>query len=85
MLGMGPLATGDDIDPDLTNAGKFPVTELPGASYFHQADSFAMMRGGHLTSASSAPSRSPRTATWPTGTPAPPTPSPPSAARWTWR
>jgi 3-oxoadipate CoA-transferase beta subunit len=48
MLGMGPVATGDDIDPDLTNAGKQPVTELPGASYFHHADSFAMMRGGHL-------------------------------------
>ncbi|MFI5957458.1 3-oxoacid CoA-transferase subunit B [Cryptosporangium sp. NPDC051539] len=48
MLGMGPAATGDAIDPDLINAGKFPVTELPGASYFHHADSFAMMRGGHL-------------------------------------
>jgi 3-oxoadipate CoA-transferase, beta subunit len=48
MLGMGPIATGDDIDPDLTNAGKQPVTELAGASYFHHADSFAMMRGGHL-------------------------------------
>ncbi|MDX6360610.1 MAG: 3-oxoadipate CoA-transferase, beta subunit [Nocardioidaceae bacterium] len=48
MLGMGPLAQGADIDPDLTNAGKQPVTELPGASYFHHADSFAMMRGGHL-------------------------------------
>jgi 3-oxoadipate CoA-transferase beta subunit len=48
MLGMGPEATGDDIDPDLVNAGKVPVTELPGASYFHHADSFAMMRGGHL-------------------------------------
>ncbi len=48
MLGMGPAATGDDIDTDLTNAGKIPVTELPGASYFHHADSFAMMRGGHL-------------------------------------
>jgi 3-oxoadipate CoA-transferase beta subunit len=48
MLGMGPPATGDDVDPDLTNAGKQPVTELPGASYFHHADSFAMMRGGHL-------------------------------------
>jgi 3-oxoadipate CoA-transferase beta subunit len=48
MLGMGPTATGADIDPDLTNAGKVPVTELPGASYFHHADSFAMMRGGHL-------------------------------------
>ena len=48
MLGMGPAAHGDEIDADLTNAGKVPVTELPGASYFHHADSFAMMRGGHL-------------------------------------
>jgi 3-oxoadipate CoA-transferase beta subunit len=48
MLGMGPQAQGDRIDPDLVNAGKIPVTELPGASYFHHADSFAMMRGGHL-------------------------------------
>lgn len=48
MLGMGPAAQGDEIDPDLINAGKIPVTELPGASYFHHADSFAMMRGGHL-------------------------------------
>ena len=48
MLGMGPAAVGDEIDPDLINAGKMPVTELPGASYFHHADSFAMMRGGHL-------------------------------------
>jgi 3-oxoadipate CoA-transferase, beta subunit len=48
MLGMGPAATGNEIDPDLTNAGKVPVTELPGAAYFHHADSFAMMRGGHL-------------------------------------
>lgn len=48
MLGMGPEAIGDQVDPDLVNAGKVPVTELPGASYFHHADSFAMMRGGHL-------------------------------------
>jgi len=48
MLGMGPAARGDDIDPDLINAGKVPVTEQPGASYFHHADSFAMMRGGHI-------------------------------------
>lgn len=48
MLGMGPAAHGDQVDEDLTNAGKIPVTELPGASYFHHADSFAMMRGGHL-------------------------------------
>jgi 3-oxoadipate CoA-transferase beta subunit len=48
MLGMGPVAEGDQIDGDLINAGKIPVTELPGASYFHHADSFAIMRGGHL-------------------------------------
>ena len=48
MLGMGGAAVGDAIDPDLTNAGKIPVTETVGASYFHHADSFAMMRGGHL-------------------------------------
>ncbi|HEV6952285.1 MAG TPA: 3-oxoacid CoA-transferase subunit B [Promicromonospora sp.] len=48
MLGMGPAPTPDAVDPDLVNAGKTPVTELPGAAYFHQADSFAMMRGGHI-------------------------------------
>ncbi|WP_422733596.1 3-oxoacid CoA-transferase subunit B [Micromonospora sp. WMMD558] len=48
MLGMGPEAHGDDVDDELVNAGKIPVTELPGASYFDHATSFAMMRGGHL-------------------------------------
>lgn len=48
MLNMGPAAQGEEIDLDLTNAGKVPVTEPPGAAYFHHADSFAMMRGGHL-------------------------------------
>lgn len=48
MLGMGREAVGDEADPDLINAGKTPVTELPGASYFHHADSFAMIRGRHL-------------------------------------
>jgi 3-oxoadipate CoA-transferase, beta subunit len=48
MLGVGSQAYGDAIDPDLINAGKIPVTETPGAAYFHHADSFAMMRGGHL-------------------------------------
>jgi 3-oxoadipate CoA-transferase beta subunit len=48
MLGMGPEPTAGRIDPDLINAGKKPVTELAGTAYFHHADSFAMMRGGHL-------------------------------------
>jgi 3-oxoadipate CoA-transferase, beta subunit len=48
MLGMGRAARGQEIDLDLINAGKIPVTETPGASYFHHADSFAMMRGGHI-------------------------------------
>jgi 3-oxoadipate CoA-transferase beta subunit len=48
MLNMGRAARGDEVDPDLINAGKVPVVELPGAAYFHHADSFAMMRGGHL-------------------------------------
>jgi 3-oxoadipate CoA-transferase, beta subunit len=48
MLGMGRAAHDEEIDPDLINAGKMPVTETPGCSYFHHADSFAMMRGGHL-------------------------------------
>ena len=48
MLGMGRAAHDDEIDPDLINAGKMPVTETLGCSYFHHADSFAMMRGGHL-------------------------------------
>lgn len=48
MLGMGAEAKGEEIDPDLINAGKIPVVETEGCSYFHHADSFAMMRGGHL-------------------------------------
>jgi 3-oxoadipate CoA-transferase beta subunit len=48
MLGMGPEARPGEMDPDLINAGKIPVTETRGASYFHHGDSFGMMRGGHL-------------------------------------
>jgi len=48
LLGMGGAPAADMIDPDLINAGKQPVTIRPGAAYFHHADSFAMMRGGHL-------------------------------------
>jgi len=48
LLGMGPAPVPGEEDYDLINAGKQPVTLLPGGSYFHHADSFAMMRGGHL-------------------------------------
>jgi 3-oxoadipate CoA-transferase beta subunit len=48
LLGMGPAPAPGSEDPDLINAGKQPVTLLTGGAYFHHADSFAMMRGGHL-------------------------------------
>jgi 3-oxoadipate CoA-transferase beta subunit len=48
ILGMGPAPAAGQEDYDLINAGKQPVTLLPGGAYFHHADSFAMMRGGHL-------------------------------------
>jgi 3-oxoacid CoA-transferase subunit B len=48
MLGMGPFPYEDEIDSDLINAGKQTITELPQTSYFSSADSFAMIRGGHI-------------------------------------
>lgn len=48
LLGMGPAPAPGTEDPELINAGKKPVTALPGAAYFHHADSFAMIRGGHI-------------------------------------
>jgi 3-oxoacid CoA-transferase subunit B/3-oxoadipate CoA-transferase beta subunit len=48
MLGMGPFPYENEADPDLINAGKQTITELPASSYFSSADSFAMIRGGHI-------------------------------------
>ena len=48
MLGIGPFPYEDEVDPDLINAGKQTISELPSSAYFSSADSFAMIRGGHI-------------------------------------
>jgi 3-oxoacid CoA-transferase subunit B len=67
MLGIGPFPFDDEVDPDLINAGKQTISELPQSAYFDSAASFAMIRGGHIDLTVLARWKSLKMATSPTG------------------
>jgi len=85
LLGMGPAPKPGQEDDEIINAGKQPVTLLPGGSFFHHADSFAMMRGGHVDFCVLGAFQVSAAGTLPTATPAARTRSPRSEEPWTWR